>query len=246
MLFLWLAFSTLLSQESNASLTNPFASDADILRGQRNYMAQCAACHGADGKGGNAGPALNTGVFKHASSDEALFQVINKGIPGTVMPGSSLNPVPIWQLVAYIRSLSADRAKSVPGADAARGEQIYAEQRCHSCHQLDGPDLAAIGARRTPAELRKSIVEPEADVAPEWWRFRITTRLGRIINGYRLNEDTFSIQYRDEGGHLRSILRSEIRQIEEIKTSPMPSFAGKLSDTDLNHLVAYLLKKGAN
>lgn len=232
-------------QESNSSLSNPFSSEADVARGQRNYMAQCAACHGIDGKGGNAGPALNTGNFKHASSDEALFQVINKGIPGTVMPASSLNPVPVWQLVAYVRSLSADRVRSIPGADAAKGEALFKQHECAHCHQASAPELDNIGARRTPAELRRSIVDPQSEVAPEWWRYKITTRGGRKMTVQRVNEDTFSIQYRDGGGKLGSILRSEISMFDEDHTSPMPSFQGKLSDEELNHLVAYLLKRGS-
>jgi cytochrome c oxidase cbb3-type subunit III len=231
-------------QESNASLSNPFSSEADVARGQRNYVAQCAACHGIDGKGGNAGPALNTGNFKHASSDEALFQVINKGIPGTVMPASALNPVPVWQLVAYVRSLSVDRVRTIPGADSAKGEELFRQHRCANCHENRGPDLANIGAKRTPEELRKSILDPQAEVAPEWWRFKITTRLGRKMTVQRLNEDTFSIQYSD-GGNLKSILRSEIRSFEEDHSSPMPSFQGKMSEEELNHLLAYLLKRGS-
>ncbi len=231
-------------QESNASLSNPFSSAADVARGQRNYVAQCAACHGIDGKGGNAGPALNTGNFKHASSDEALFQVINKGIPGTVMPASSLNPVPVWQLVAYVRSLSKDRVRAIAGADPAKGEELFRQHRCSNCHEKLGPDLDNIGAKRTPDELRKSILDPQAEVAPEWWRYKITTRLGRKMTVHRLNEDTFSIQYSD-GGSLKSILRSEIRSFEEDHSSPMPSFQGKMSEEELNHLVAYLLKKGS-
>jgi putative heme-binding domain-containing protein len=232
-------------QESSATLSNPFASEADIARGQRNYVAQCAACHGLDGKGGNAGPALNTGSFKHASSDEALFQVINKGIPGTVMPASSLNPVPVWQLVAYVRSLSADRVRTIPGADATKGEALFAKHQCSYCHPSRAPELSEIGAKRAPEELRKSIVDPQAEVGPEWWRYKITTRIaGRKLTVQRLNEDTFSIQWRDGAGNLGSILRSDIRSFEEDHSSPMPSFKDKLTDEELNHLVAYLMRKG--
>lgn len=234
----------LMLQESNASLSNPFASENDIARGQKNYVAQCAACHGIDGKGGNAGPPLNTGNFKHAASDEALFQVINKGIPGTVMPASSLNPVPIWQLVAYVRSLSAARVRAIPGGNAAQGETLYGRLRCAGCHERNAPDLNNIGVRRTPTELRTALLDPQAEVAPEWWRYRITTQSGRQLNVHRINEDTFSIQYRDAAGQLGSLLRSDIRQLEEDHRSPMPSYSGKLSDAELNHLLAYLLQKG--
>src|SRR5262245_31673309 len=82
------------AQESESALSNPFTSDADVAAGEKIFVSQCASCHGRDGRGGGGGPDLTTGRFKRASSDEGIFQIINKGIPGTTMPGFLLNAGP--------------------------------------------------------------------------------------------------------------------------------------------------------
>jgi mono/diheme cytochrome c family protein len=102
--FAWMAALLaipLAAQESEAALTNPFTSDADVAGGEKIFVSQCASCHGRDGRGGGGGPDLTTGRFKRASSDEGIFQIINKGIPGTTMPGFQLNAGPVWRVVAY-------------------------------------------------------------------------------------------------------------------------------------------------
>lgn len=233
------------AQESTESLTNPFQSEADIARGEKVFQTQCASCHGRDGGGGAAGPDLSSGDFKRGSSDEALYQIISKGIPGTVMPASPLNPGPTWQVVAYVRSLSLGRRNlNLPG-DRVRGKQIYEQHQCAKCHDSAAPDLASIRSRRSPADLKESILNPQADVPAMWWRFRAVTRDGRQLSGLRLNEDTHSIQYRTNAGVLASIARSELAEISMDRSSPMPSFRDKLTPQDIENLIAYLMRKDA-
>ena len=243
-LFLLLPMTMALGQESTSTLVNPFNSEADIARGERTFQSQCASCHGRDGRGGNAGPDLSTGNFKRTSSDEGLFQIINKGVPGTVMPAFPLNPGPAWQVVAYIRSLSIGRRNQGGSGNARRGETVFVAQKCAGCHESSAPDLDGIGTRRTVAEIRESIVNPQADVPSQWWRFKAKTKDGRPISGLRLNEDTYSIQYRDAGGNLRSLLRSQLASFELDRTSPMPSVKDKLSAAEIEDLLAYLIARG--
>lgn len=228
------------AQESNTSLSNPFNSDADVARGEKIYSGQCASCHGLDGRGGAGGPDLSTGSFRRASSDEGLFQIINKGIPGTTMPAFTLNPGPAWQVVAYVRSLGRNRGVQSAGGDAARGAKLFEAQGCAKCHQGAAPDLAGIGRKRTAAELRESILSPQADVPWTHWRIRGTTADGKTITGARLNEDTFTIQYREPGGALKTVRRSELRSLEYDRSSPMPSYQNKLSESELKDLISYL------
>jgi hypothetical protein len=55
-----------------------------------------------------------------------------------------------------------------------------------------------------------------------------------------MNEDMDSFQIRDAQGHLRSLRKSELASSEISRTSPMPSFKGKISAGDLQNLIAYL------
>lgn len=228
-----------LAQESNESLVNPFTSDADVAKGAVTFKNQCASCHGADARGGAQGPDLSSGQFRKATSDESLFQIINRGIPGTNMPAFLLNPGPAWQVVAYIRSLSLNKRTHIDG-DATKGARLYAELGCARCHNGTAPDLAGIGQRRTVAELTQSIVDPQAEVASSAWRVRARLRNGQQVAGQRLNEDTFTIQVR-QGESLKSIQKSDLADIQIDRRSPMPSFKDRLPGNALNDLLAYLI-----
>jgi hypothetical protein len=55
-----------------------------------------------------------------------------------------------------------------------------------------------------------------------------------------MNEDMDSIQIRESQGQLRSLRKSDLASFEIVRKSPMPSFKGNLSATDLQNLIAYL------
>ena len=247
MTYRWIAVTLLLGlrlakaqEESSAAMNNPFNTPADRENGARIFLSQCALCHGRDGRGGQGTPDFTTGRFRRASSDEGLFQIIGKGIPGTNMPAFPLNAREAWSTVAYIRSFSAGRASSTVGkGDAARGAELFRAQGCVRCHvNGNGPDLTGIGRYQSAAEIRRSIREPQADVPPQYYRMRATTKSGAVLSGTRLNEDTYSVQYRDATG-LKSVMKSTLATYEIIRTSPMPD--GKLSDAQLDDIVAFFL-----
>jgi putative heme-binding domain-containing protein len=227
-----------IAQESSATLQNPFTSDADIAAGEKLYLGQCASCHGRDGRGGGAGPDISTGNFKRATSDEGLFQIVNKGIPGTVMPGSPFNAGQVWRIVAFVRSLTIGRGNKDLEGDAAIGARLYSSLGCGKCHSGMAPDLQGIGARRTRPELRTSIEDPHADVPSTYWRVRATMRDGSTVSGTAMNEDTFSIQLLDAAGRLRSLHRANVTKLVYDRTSPMPPF--RLSANQFDDLIAFL------
>ena len=230
---------TLRAQESEAALANPFTSDADVAGGEKTFLSQCASCHGRDGRGGGGGPDLTTGRYKRTSTDEGIFQIINKGIPGTTMPGFMLNAGPVWKVVAYLRSLNLSRShQAVPG-DAALGQTLYVKNGCAGCHDSTAPDLKAVAGNRSASELKSSILDPSADVPSAYWRAKVTLRSGQTVTGARLNEDTFTMQLRTRDG-LRSLAKSDIAAAEIDRSSPMPSFKGKLTDAELDGLLAYV------
>jgi mono/diheme cytochrome c family protein len=87
--------------------------------GRQLYVANCAGCHGAGGRGdGPRGAALSprpTDLGAHMvagkHSDEQTYLTISNGRPGTAMApwGDRLSADEIWRLTAYIRSLATDR-----------------------------------------------------------------------------------------------------------------------------------------
>jgi cytochrome c oxidase cbb3-type subunit 3 len=223
----------------------------DVKFGANIFHSHCAECHGLSGEGGR-GPDLTRGSFRHGATDEALFRTITYGITGTQMPGSYFPAHQIWQVVAFVKSLShPNSADSILGS-ASSGATLFRRNGCSKCHLIGGeggrlgPDLTDIGSIRSAAYLRTAIADPNAKSIAGYRAVRIVDNSGKQISGVRLNEDTYSIQIMDYQENLRSLLRRDLREVQVSKDSAMPAFS-KLPATDLDDLTAYLcsLKKKA-
>jgi len=62
-----------------------------------------------------------------------------------------------------------------------------------------------------------------------------------VIDGRRLNEDTYSVQLIDTQERLLSIMKSDIKEFTISRTSPMPSYKDKLAPQELADVVSYLV-----
>jgi cytochrome c oxidase cbb3-type subunit III len=245
---MWTA-SWLLALQMTAALdlpARPKVTAQEIARGRTLFQAQCAYCHGADGDGGR-GANLARPALRRAPTDEALFRIVNRGVPGTGMPGNAMSARETWQVVAYVRSLGQVKRQPL-GGDAARGEQVYQTNGCAACHTVRGrggpigPDLTDAGARSSPGFLRQALIEPQAEVPTGFRMVRAVTRDGRRLTGVRVNEDTFSIQFRDAGGTLYSFFKEDLLEFatDDGRTA-MPSYRERLEPRALEDLVAYLV-----
>ncbi|MEO7650516.1 MAG: c-type cytochrome [Bryobacteraceae bacterium] len=220
-------------------------SHADLTSGQKLFQNHCALCHGPKGEGGR-GPLLTRAKLSRAPDDSTLLKVIEDGIRGTEMPGASLSEREIKQTAAYVRSLGKVPQKPVPG-NAARGGETYSGKGCANCHSIkghggvSGPDLAAIGARRSAAYLTEAVVNPGTSLPDGYLLLTVISKNGQSVTGVRLNEDSFSLQVQDNDGRAHSFWKHEIEQVQKQRgKSPMPSYKGKLSDEEITDLVAYL------
>ena len=224
----------------------PKTTPEDLAEGERIFGTQCSYCHGPKGEGGQ-GPVLAVPRLTHAPVDQTLFHVIREGIPGTRMPASALTTTQTWQVAAYVRTLGRVEAPKSIG-DPRRGRQIFVTKGgCTKCHTIGGhggaigPDLTDIGDRRDAAELRTSLLEPDASVPLDFLQVRVVTKAGRSLTGVRINEDAFSIQIRDLSNQFYSFWKNELTDIvKEPKRSNMPSYQSILTTGELNDLLAYL------
>ena len=222
-------------------------SRADLTSGEKLFSVHCALCHGPKGEGGR-GPLLAQAKLSHAPDDTALLKVIEEGIRGTEMPGAgAMSDHEMRQTAAYVRSLGRVSIKPVPGNSAHGAEVFRGKGNCAGCHSIhgdggvSGPDLADIGSRRSAAFLRESIVDPQAAVPEGYLLVALVTKNGQNLTGVRVNEDSFSIQIRDDSGRSHSFWKSDVAKIDKQRgKSPMPSYKGQLSDDELTDLVAYL------
>lgn len=221
---------------------------SDATRGEQLYLSQCSRCHGQNGEGGKGSP-LNRPSLRHAPDDAALAQVIRRGIADTGMPSTSLTDREVQLVAEHVRKLGRMSAGPVPG-NTQRGEQLFQSKGgCPRCHTIRGrggafgPDLTSVGARRSPAHLRESLVNPGADITPGYFAISITTNDGRAITGVRANEDTFSIQLRDAGGGVQSFWKTELRSVNKNLTrSLMPAYGKTFTAEELDDLVAHLVQ----
>jgi putative heme-binding domain-containing protein len=232
-----------LSQE--IAVKNPHTAPADVAAGAKIFRAHCAECHGPAGEG-DRGPKLTTGVFFHGQTDADLFTNITNGIPGTAMPAVFFSQDQLWQIVAYVRSLSQARNAAPPAGNPARGQKLFHERGCIGCHLVRGeggvrgPDLSVIGSQRSAEYLRQAILDPNAQVQHEYWVAKITVENGTEYSGFLINEDSYAVQVLDFSRGLLSLAKHDFRNFKVDKSSLMPSFKDRLTASEVDDLMAYL------
>lgn len=108
------------------------------LTAEQIFKGICAQCHGLNGEGGS-GPAINTEEFQAKYDDQALLELISKGIPSTPMIGIGglYSDDQLKQLVSFIRNLK-------PGTTTQTSESTFSGQvlpilqaKCQGCHNPD-------------------------------------------------------------------------------------------------------------
>src|SRR5262245_46322232 len=131
--------------------------------------------------------------------------------------------------------------------NAAAGKALFeGAGGCAGCHSLEEPthsfgsDLSWIGILRTPAALRRSIVDPDDQVFRRYYTVVVETNSGQRFEGLAQAEDDRSIQLHAVGGESRSFLKGDLRSLKREERSLMPSYASKLSSAQIDDLVAYL------
>jgi putative heme-binding domain-containing protein len=242
MKLIWLTVAAALSSAPAFSQAPP----SDVAAGAGTYRIYCSECHGREGRGGR-GPDLTSGRWTHGSTDTDIANVISKGVPGTAMPpwGHDFDDNAIHQLVAFVRSLNAGGAPVRPTGNPERGREIFwGKGNCGACHMVSGrggrlgPELTRIGAQRSLAYLKESIVSPSADIAPGYEAVSVRSKRGGSITGIRKNEDNFTIQVFDTSEKYHSFQKADLSSLEEQSQSLMPPSA--LSPAEVDDVVAYL------
>lgn len=213
--------------------------------GQRLYLENCAECHGPEG---DVVPevALMRGRFRRATTDPELVGIVLRGIPNTAMPPTNFSEAQAAAIVRFLRA-RASRAAALAGS-AANGRAIFAGKgSCMNCHRVNGagsrtgPDLSEIGRLRHSTDLERAVLAPDAEILPSNRFVRLVTRDGGSITGRLLNQDTFTVQVMDAKEQLRSLTRESLKELTFLDTSPMPSYRGALTQTEIADLVSYLV-----
>jgi putative heme-binding domain-containing protein len=163
------------------------------------------------------------------------------------MPAFPFSNSELTAVVAYLRSMNVFDAAAIPLGEARHGQAIFERLGCLSCHRVNGkgsrvaPNLSEIGAVRPASALQRSLLDPSSAMLPINRPVRAVTLAGKVIEGRRLNEDTYSVQLIDGQEHLVSIFKSDLREYHISTTSTMPSYRDTLTSVDLADLMAYLV-----
>src|SRR5262249_47583498 len=139
-----------------------------------------------------------------------LYSVIQKGIPAGGMPAAGLGEDQTWQVVAFVRSLTAPAIETVvPGSPPAGEALFWGKAGCGACHSIRGrggklgPDLTNAGATRPLPQLRQDILDPDAGGAAGYRTVKVVLRTGATLNGVARNFSNYSLQLQDAEGNLR-------------------------------------------
>jgi len=242
---MWIGLATA-AVDAQAPLHDSQYSDADIAHGAALYAARCVTCHGTQGDA-IGGVNLRSGIFRNAVIDRDLERFIRAGSPAG-MPAFTLDTPDMAGIVAYLRNMNAFDATAVKTGDAARGRAIFSGKgACAGCHRVGatgaivGPNLSDVGAVRSAGSLQRTLLDPASQMMPINRPVRLVRQDGTVVNGRRLNEDTYSVQIIDDAGNLRSFLKTDLREYTVSTTSPMPSYRNTLTGDELADVLAYLL-----
>jgi cytochrome c oxidase cbb3-type subunit 3 len=92
----------------NADMKNPLANDPDaVQRGMKDFASfNCSGCHAPNG-GGAMGPSLSNDIWIYRSSPANIYLDIVQGrSAGMPAFGAMLPDRTVWELVAYVQSIS--------------------------------------------------------------------------------------------------------------------------------------------
>ena len=232
--------------QANTPIHDAQYPEVDIVYGASLYAARCVTCHGPQGDAiGNVN--LRSGKFRNASTDNELAKFIRSGSPAAGMPPFALDNAEMAGITAYLRNMNRFDTASVTAGDASRGRAIFeGKGGCVACHRVGqlgsrvAPNLSDIGSLRSPGSLQRSLLDPTSQMMPINRPVRLVKKDGTVVNGRRLNEDTYSVQVIDDKERLHSILKADLREFTISKTSTMPSYKGTLSSNEIADVLGYL------
>jgi len=110
--------------------------------------------------------------------------------------------------------------------DAGRGRAIYL-QRCIPCHRAEdhgsmvGPDLVTVKIAGRE-KLLDSIIDPSREVDPKYIAYLVETKSGESFVGVIANESPTSIVLREPFGKEETVLRSNLKRMQNLGQSLMP------------------------
>ena len=161
--------------------------------GRKAFETRCAACHGADGNGGEMGPPI--GLRLSARDDQQLGELIRDGQPAKGMPPSQIGDAELADLVKHLRTI---QRRAETNAPAGKRMQIQTTAGTPLDGQVVGEgfdDLQLRTADERVHLLRRGIEQSggrfrEVTSGPDWPTYNGATGGNRYTTETQINKDT--------------------------------------------------------
>jgi cytochrome c oxidase cbb3-type subunit 3 len=215
------------------------------------FAANCAGCHGSDGRGGEHAPNIAGAPAVQQLSDGELTGIVHNGVAGAGMPAfPSFTPQQVAQVVAYLRILQGrgDIVK-LPGNPQQGQTLFFGKAGCAECHMVSGKggfiggDLSYYGAGVKPDVIRAVILNPDKALSADQKATTVVTRQGEKFTGMLRLNDNFSISLQTLDGAFHFIPKTDLVESDFGSHSLMPAATG-LNSKEVDDLVSYLLQAG--
>lgn len=146
----------------------------------------------------------------------------------------------------FVQQLLAEAKNS---GNAENGRKVYESPllNCIACHVIGGkggvlgPDLSTVGAGLTTDLIIESVLWPNRQLKEGYFSVTVTTKDGRIYNGYREREEGGVLWLRDIATReVVPIQQKEIAERNDVGTLMPAGLTSSLSREDLRDLIRFL------
>jgi cytochrome c oxidase cbb3-type subunit III len=232
-------------------ISRPVPAAEAVERGKKQFVIQCASCHGSDARGEDDGPDLVRSVIVLDDEQGSLIgPVLRKGFPNEGMPAFNLSDAQIQDLAAFLRertqaaiNRNAYPLQNLLTGNAKDGETFFnGAGRCNTCHSATG-DLAGLASRFQPAQLQTRFLYPRGGRggAGRPTTATVTPRTGPAVSGTLESIDDFTVGLRDAEGYYRSFSRDAVKVDIQDPLAAHVQLLKQYSDKNMHDVLAYLV-----
>ena len=205
--------------------------------------------------------------------DAYLVEGYTNAMATVYQPPIDLSAKELTAVIAYLQSqggevdtwsinLDKEKLATLPAmnpfrhGDPERGKAVFQEAGCNSCHTVGaqkavsvGPDLTQIGAYRNWTWLTESLLDPNAEIGPEWQYATVYLApeeddlfaFEETVEGFlRKNTDTV-LEILVASERLERLPKERVTRVEVSELSKMPTdYVETLTFQQMADLITYL------
>ncbi len=206
----------------------------------------------------------NLSSVADSTLDRELLEQVRKALAGT-QTGVTENELeqvarPADPTAWYTKLGLGARRATPPGAptrtpqagpaDPLAGRRVFFDMQgvgCAKCHTIDGrggkvgPDLTTIARTMDRRKLAQSILEPSAEMSPQFVAWTLELTSGKVLTGLILSEESEKLKIGLADGTIQDVKFEEIESRTPQRVSLMPEkLIDQMTSQELVDLLAYL------